>query len=571
MTDMARTTVTDVLACLENEFAEFAEGFCTGEYLLWLGSGISRDVVPNVPVLLQRMLEYLRTNIDPADPACRFGTAFEEVLDVGGIPATYRTSLDLGTPVGSWPEIDDIVDRLVNNYSDVLNVRVRDEPEDFLVWTGLDVPATYGDAGLEPDVEHLCVGILMLEGVVRSAPTTNWDGLVEAGMDRLTGDADRFLQVIVAPEDFRESPRPELVKFHGCAVRAAADQQDYRSRLIARKAQISGWTTRPENQLMKQRLEFLFSTRSAFVVGLSAQDANIHTVLNQATQNLVRTWPASPPAVVFAEQRLHHHHKHVLQVTYAESYAANDDAISESALLGAYAKPALVGMVLFVLADKLCALIPSVSELSLPSVDLEQLRADLHRLRDAVGEIADVDLRSFVDAMVAGLALVLAVFRSGGVSDLGAGTYQPVSTTPVEEALRNPDFPAAALGRLAVGVALIGRGLAEDAWTVGVGSSDRLGEGVVRIANGSRIARVFMVANSRALSQLVVDGVVDLGDDEILVLQAEASIAVATRSPRTRYGRTGTAGARCLDLEEVCATVSTADELFEAFRLEGGL
>ncbi len=53
-------------------------------------------------------------------------------------------------------------------------------------------------------------------------------------------------------------------------------------------------------------------------------------------------------------------------------------------------------------------------------------------------------------------------------------------------------------------------------------------------------------------------------------LLAEAAQAL-TRSPRPRYGRTGTSGVRCVDLEDLCGSVDTADELFEAFRLEGAL
>jgi hypothetical protein len=250
VTVIPRTTVEEVLACLEDEFAVFAEAFCRGEYVLWLGSGISRDVVPGVPVLLQRMLEFLRVNINDAHPDCRFKKALDEVLDVAGVPDAIRTSVDLSSPVTTWPALDDITNRLVDRYSSVLNVQVREEAADFLVWTGLDVPATYGDPVLEPDVEHFCVAILMLEGVVQSAPTTNWDGLVEAAMQQLVGDADRFLSVVVTADDFRASGhQAELVKFHGCAVRAAADEGKYRSRLIARTAQISGWTTKPENEL----------------------------------------------------------------------------------------------------------------------------------------------------------------------------------------------------------------------------------------------------------------------------------------------------------------------------------
>jgi len=559
MTAAPRNSAVEVLACLEDEFAAFGEAFCRGEYLMWLGSGISRDVVPGVQLLLVRMLEFLRKKLDPADPTCRFRKAFNDVLEVGGVPAATRAGLDLTTSAESWPEIDDIVGRLVNHYSAVLNVQIQGEAADYLVWNGLDVPTTYGAPALEPDVEHFCVAILMLEGVVRSAPTTNWDGLVEAAMGALVGDADRFLRVVVAPDDFREPERQaELVKFHGCAVRAAADENEYRGRLIARMTQISGWTTKPENQLMKDHLAHLFASRSSFIVGLSAQDANIHTVLNEASQKLGRNWPASPPPVVFAEQTLHHHHTHVLQVTYGDSYAGNAGAIPQSALLGAFAKPALVALVLLTLTDKLCVLVDAVG-LVLPDAERGHLCDDLRGLRDLVASAADVDHRAFLAVMVPAMALVLSIFRTGRVPDASAVLYEPVSVAPVTRDVSASDPRVAArLGRLAVVLSLLGRGLIDSLWQLTVGTLVRPEDGVVRVATAHQTARVFMVSDARSLSQLEVDGVVDLDDDATIVIQAESTHAPSTRSPRAHYGRTGAAGARCVDLEELCTTITTS-------------
>ncbi len=537
MTVMPRTTVIEVLGCLANEFAVFAEAFCQGDYVLWLGSGISRDVVPGVPMLLEQMLEFLRANIDPSHPECRFGNALDEVFGVAGVPASVRASIDWATPVATWPSLDDIVSRLVDRYADVLNVQVRGEPDDFLVWTGLDVPTTYGASELEPDVEHYCVALLMLEGVVRSAPTANWDGLVEAAMERLIGDADRFLRVVVTAADFRASDHPaDLVKFHGCAVRAASDEAEYRSRLIARTAQISGWTTKPENTLMKNQLEHLFTTRAALFVGLSAQDADIHTVLNQAIQNLHRDWRDSPPAVVFAEQQLHGHHRHVLQVTYPGSYATNRDPIEASALFGAYAKPALVGLVLFTLADKLCALVGCVSELRLTDGELERVRADVRGLRDALGAWADMGPRAFIEAAVSGMALALSVFRTGVAPEPGNVLYQQISTAPIGEARENPDFPGAALGRFAVAISLLARGLSAGLWNLALGTPAHPSDGVVRVVTAHQTTRLFVVIDPRSLTQLESDGVVDPHDGDALVIQAVAAQPPSIRSPRRGTG-----------------------------------
>jgi hypothetical protein len=569
---MPRITVAQVLECLGDEFADFAAAFSEGEYLLWLGSGISRDVVPDVPTLLQQMLEFVRSSVDHADPDCRFRKALEEILDVAGVPDATRLVIDTNAPVDTWPAREDIVARLVDKYSDVLNVPVRGEPEDFLLWTGLNVPNTYGDPSIAPDAEHLCIAILMLEGIVTSAPTTNWDGLVEAAVTLLTGDAERFLRVVVRAEDFRESERQaDLLKFHGCAIRAAVNEAGYRSRLIARKNQISGWTTKPENQLMKNRLEHLFATRPTLIVGLSAQDADIHTVLHQAGQNLSRSWPVTPPAVVFAERRLHHHHRHVLQVAYGDSYSPNADAVGDSALLGTFAKPALVALVLFTLTEKLCVLVGCVPEVTLSGGELDRVRADIRAFRDVVAGFGDGDPRGFVEAMIAAIALTSTIFRKGLPPVPGDALYQPISMAPVPAALENVDFPGAALGRLALVVSLLSRGLAEGRWTLAMGAAAAAGAGVVRVESPHETSRLFAVRDARSLSHLEVAGVVDLNDGDVVVVQAETARPASTRSPRARYGRTGSSGARLVDFESLCATLSTADTLFEAFRLEGAL
>ncbi|KRD07006.1 hypothetical protein ASE48_13855 [Mycobacterium sp. Root265] len=513
------------------------------------------------------MLDFLQSKSDSTDPVCRFTTALEEVLQVAGVDAD---SIDLAAAVGSWPNLDDIVSRLVDRYSYVLDVQVEGEPEDYLVWTGLDVSTTYGAPDLEPDVEHLCVAILMMEGVVRSAPTTNWDGLVEAAMERLAGGSNRNLKVIVAAEDFTAPDRQaELVKFHGCAVRAANDPAEYRDLLIARISQISGWTEKPEHQMMKDRLQYLFAAKPAFIVGLSAQDANIHTFLQRAVQHLPRTWPMAPPAVVFAEHDLHQHHKLVMRLTYGDSYHPNRHEIGESALLGAYAKPALLALVLFTVADKLCMLIGQVTELAMPGPELDLLRADVRNARNLVGQNGNPADRSFMEALVSIITLALWVFRRGEVPN--AAPYLALSSSPIADATEDPDYPSAALGRFAVSYALLARGAANGRWSIEIGNIKQPGDGVVRVRTGGRCSKVFIARDMRVLSDLQLAGIIDLDDPEVVVAHAEAIRAPAARSPRTRYGRTGNGGARQIDVESLCAEASCAENLFDSFALVGAL
>ena len=90
------------------------------------------------------MLDFLQTSCVAADPTCRFRKALDEVLEVAGVPAATLASIDFTSAVDTWPNLDDIVNRLIDHYSEVLDVRVRDEADDYLVWSVLDVPSTYG-------------------------------------------------------------------------------------------------------------------------------------------------------------------------------------------------------------------------------------------------------------------------------------------------------------------------------------------------------------------------------------------------------------------------------------------
>lgn len=541
---------------------------------MWLGSGISRDVVPGVDQLLSGLLCFLQEQVDPSDDQCRFRAALEEILDIAEVPDTLRGPIDFAQPVATWGSLSDLISWLRNKYSAVLDVRVENEEPDYLVWAGINAALTYGAPALDPDVEHLCVAILMIEGVVRFVPTTNWDGLIEAAVSRLAAQPESLLKVVVEPDDFSSPERPaELVKFHGCAVRALADEEHYRSRLIARESQISGWAAKPDNRIMKDRLEFVLASKPAFVIGLSAQDANIHTMFNEASQNLVRTWPSAPPAIVCADESLGPHHKHMLNVVYGdEASSASKGEIRASALLGAYAKPTLVALVLYVLADKLCALLASVTDLALAESEVSRLQGDLRRLRDEVSISASADVHIFTEQLIAVSRLVLSTFRNGSGWAADATHYEPLTVKPVAEALGDPNFPGDALGRLAVAVSLLGRGHIARDWMVRIESAMKPGDAALRVTSASgRTSDVFIVKDAGVLAGLEARELVDVSSSDVLVICAESIQTSATRTSRPRYGRTGTSGAREVDLAALGRMATTADELFASFTMEGSL
>lgn len=578
-------SVVDVLLRFGLTFSEFTDAFAEGNYVLWLGSGISRDRVPNVAELMLHVLEHLRSNIDAGNPACVYRVALNEVLRYVQLDDNELNGIDFSITVKDWPLRRRIAVGLVSQYSKVLDVPVGSQnPDDYLVWTGLDVPNTYGAPSLAPDVEHYCIAVLMLEGLVESAVTANWDGLLEKALTELTPAFSSLVRVAVRPEDFRNAgPRMEVIKFHGCAVRAREDEHTYRSRLIGRQSQISAWTEQPENKSMRMHLETLYANRSTLMVGLSAQDANLHTVFAGATQALARPWPASPPAVVLSEERLEPHHRHLLQLTYGASYSANRDPIADSALLGAYAKPVLLALVLTSLIDKLCFLMARALGAAFGPAEVEQCRRDLVSLRDAVATCADpADLstlghsevlefqRKFIARLIEVMSLGLAVFRTGHLPTSSESRYEPLSDRPIAQAVHNPDFPAQEFGWFGTALALIARGHASGNWRAVPGGSDEPGNGVVRLVTSQRETPLFLVKDAATLTKLELDEDFDTNGSSAFVVVADELPTASTRSPRARFGRAGKKSPGRFSVASSVLGTDSADELFEAFRLAGG-
>jgi hypothetical protein len=113
-------------------------------------------------------------------------------------------NFDPTQPLADWKLLPTILDRLRNCYARLLDIRIDDEPADYLLWNAVDVPGTFADAGVEPDCEHLCIAILVIEGAIANIASANWDGLIESAVDELTDGATDILRVCVRPEDFRE-------------------------------------------------------------------------------------------------------------------------------------------------------------------------------------------------------------------------------------------------------------------------------------------------------------------------------------------------------------------------------
>ncbi len=282
-------TVLETLHKLDGEFHSMASAVENGEFGLWVGSGISRNA-PNLGDIVARAIEHLRQRaISPATQA-KFEPALDAALklseiEVGVAEPYFRVAF------ADWPDDlrNRIVDVLWNKYSQLLDIRVKGERSDFMLWDAVDIRSAFQHPA-PPACEHLCIAILVLEGAVREIASANWDGFIEAAIIRLGGGLNGNLQVVVDPVHLRDVPaKARLLKFHGCIIHASEDPTAYRDFLTASESQIIAWPLNPKFEAMKTEVVSLATKSKALMIGLSLQDVNLQTVFAKA--RLANPWP----------------------------------------------------------------------------------------------------------------------------------------------------------------------------------------------------------------------------------------------------------------------------------------
>ena len=236
-------TISEVLAKYETDFAEMAHAVENGEYALWVGSGISRKA-PNLGDLIERALDFLRVRAIEAATKDDYLPAFHQALKLAKIePADLSTQF--GTPLAAWPQRQAIINELWNNYSRVLDTRIKGKPSDFILWDAIDIREAFAHPAA-PAAEHLCIAILVLEGAIRTIASANWDGFIEAAIVKLSAGAHGVLQVVVDPDQLRDAAgRAKLLKFHGCIAYATQDPDAFRKYLTGSRTQITEWPDSP--------------------------------------------------------------------------------------------------------------------------------------------------------------------------------------------------------------------------------------------------------------------------------------------------------------------------------------
>jgi hypothetical protein len=130
-------SVLDTLHKLDNDFGAMAAALENGEFALWVGSGISRNA-PSLGTLVTHALEFLRRNALDSSTATKFKPAFVSALKLGGVELT-DVEAQLVEPFAQWPNYVVIRDTLWNKYSELLDIRIPGEPNDFMLWNAVDV------------------------------------------------------------------------------------------------------------------------------------------------------------------------------------------------------------------------------------------------------------------------------------------------------------------------------------------------------------------------------------------------------------------------------------------------
>lgn len=561
-------TIAETLRLLDTNFDEFARSIADDYYAIWLGSGISLAKVPGLKVVIETVLEHLRTKCDLADPNCRFRKSLDRILPMAGLTAAERNAIDLTQAVADWPEKDRICQVLTTQYGRMLDQHPTGETADYLVWDAINVVATFADPALTPGPEHLGLAALIIEGAVSDCASANWDGLVEKAVDLLAGPGAGVLQARVVPDDVKDgSARARLYKFHGCAILAAGGDATYRERLVGRASQIHGWCDKQENKVFAGKLLDLATSKSTLMLGLSTQDTNIQNIFVNAQQNLPQTFPTHPPAIILSEDQVGADQLSLLQNFYKADYATKADAIETNALLRSYGRSLLPALWLFTVTAKLEAILEKAAP-DLAAGDRDSLRRALRTLRDGIAESAPAaDHEGFMHQVLAIAGRIVSLFRDGRALGATAGCYTPLTTTGVTRTLADPALDASGLVELALGAALIARGQAEKAWTVTMSDPGQPKTGALHVKGMVRETELFFAGNARAAGRLVTEGHVAEADD-VLVVHSHPLPPVAARHPSMTYGRTLRRGRRDVSLSSFAEGETDLDALFKKFKAE---
>ena len=542
---------------------ELIEDVADGKRFVWLGSGISRDQVPDLVELMARVLRFLRDRAASGESdAGSHSDALLEILDdhLPGERLRYESD-----PM-SWEPTT--LELLRERYSRVLGVGVAGKPSNYLLIDGAGLPNLYGDPGLEPGPTHTMLAMLISEGVITNLASGNWDGLVEKALVGISA-TDTLLDVYVDVNDPRDAHgHAEIAKFHGCAVLTLNDPIRYRDKIIATPAQISRLHGDDAYAHMRDRLRDLTTRTRSLVLGLSVQDSDLLAIFQAAANRSPWRWESAHPAYLFAEPAVLPSQRDVLEVAYGEDYGRERPRILARSALGAYAGPVTGALLIEVLASKLVAALQRHQ--NLPANVMPSLEKGIRRLvlRVVIGFGRD--------------EVSLAAFLLDGYSDFlrtyfGPATVGAAQYLPFARGTRNQlgtDFAVVAMGidLLAVAVGIIGLGEEVGRWRVSLDREEKGSRILVSRRRASTGSTLIVVHGAReAITAMDSDDWIS-GPGDMVLLQMEVGSVASVRSPGGRIGRGRKVRTRReLAWSEISDSVTNVEDLMARFETGVGL
>ena len=567
----ATISIQETLAILDGNFNHFAKGVSDGRYAFWLGSGISLGRFPGLEAIVTKVLEYLRSRINPNQDVCPFKAGLERAFNLANLSDEQKGTIDLKVGAKDWPVASILRDRLSGQYAAFLNIDIDGEPLDLLLWEGTNVAETYADDAVAPDAEHYAIAVLIMEGLVTELPSANWDGLLEKATDDLS-DGQGGLKICVRSQDLQApNKRATLVKFHGCAVCARDNAETYREYLVGAQREIDSWGEPDSNTHgIAHYLTTVAIGNPTLLLGFSAQDANIRKVFNLARAYQNWAWPGELPAYVMAEDAIGEMQRTLLGTVYRDQFDTKDrEKIIESAHLQAYAKPLLTALLLWAYAAKLRRL-ACLGDFNLNDEMASWVNQGIIQLRDQVAAANAGNHLAFVEALIDGLSRTKRLFLAGR-NESGSSRYEPLTQMPVSQLRQDVESETNGLAEAAVIAATLAKGAEAGDWslTAIVSGDDRAG--TAALTKGARTDRIFVLGRPEAeIALYASDAVLDEDEDAVLI-HARSMHESMPRSPIRAPGRTGAVGPRRVNMADLIAEGGTPVELMERFKLEVGL
>lgn len=564
--DAGSISVLETLELLDDHFPHFAQGVADGRYAFWLGSGISRSRFPMLGELVIKVLEYLRSRIDKQNCECPYAEALGRAFNIAALNDEERDHIDFEKSVADWRIAGILQQRLTNQYAQFLNIDVDGEADDVLVWEGIDVVGTYANPNVEPSTEHFALAALIKEGMVSEIASANWDGLVEQAVEATNAGACA-IDVCVRSEDLQECEfRTKLLKFHGCAVRAAQNSEKYRQYIVGRQVQIDTWRDEPRNQGVVQHLVTTIMENPTLMLGLSAQDFNIRGLFSQAQNQLAWNWPGERPACVFSNNDIGEDQRAPLGNVFRDHYSGQTRGeIQKKVLVRSYASQLLPALLLYGLARKL-ARISLMQSVSISEELREWIESKILDLRDSIAASCNEDTLNFVLSLMRQITKCNNLLNEGQLPD-DLGKYEPITETSVRNIEGSQIIKNSGLPEAAVAAAIIGAGSANDFWKIATTPENGVGMGMIALRQGDRSTPLYIVADSSAEHYLYASGHLQDTQDAIVV-HAKPVYDRLQRSPTRSFARASTNRIRRTSIRTILDDAISGEGLTDRFRLE---